>query len=592
MILQALYEYYQRKAADPDSKIAPRGLEWKEIPYLILIDKEGRFQGLQDTTEGTGKQKRAKRFLVIKSKGRSGSGSWQTVNVFWDHYGYVLAQPKNTDDKGLPKATEDARKQNSSFVQEVKRIAAIFTRNQEIQAVSLFYDDPENIERIQLDPLWVECRKKDGTNLAFKVVGVDSIVAGNPDIHSLVETDSEEGDETVEGICLITGKKGPIALLNSAIAIPGGKSGAKLVGFQKKSGYDSYYKEQGTNAPISKEAEDAYTTALNTLLGKDSQNKYKLHDTSVVFWSQKPTVLEHCFAFLLAAPSSDDPDKNIEIIRKFMNSLSTGVLEDEGETPFYILGLAPNAARISVRFWRQGTVKQFDGHFRQHFEDLEIVRDKTKKEYYSLFNLLTQVAFQYKMENLSPNLVSDLTQSILDNRPYPSTLQMQCLIRIKADRNITSIRAAILKAYLNRKYRNIENKPKEITMALDLENKNQAYLCGRLFAVLEKIQGEAIPGANSTIRDRYYGAASTTPVTVFGRLISLSRHHLAKLDAGKAIHYNRLLQGVISNLDSDGLPKFLSMDDQSRFAIGYYHQREDLWTKKEAVNNQEQEQEQ
>ncbi|MEG1543539.1 MAG: type I-C CRISPR-associated protein Cas8c/Csd1 [Tannerellaceae bacterium] len=581
MILQALYEYYKRKAADPDSRIAPRGLEWKEIPYLILIDKEGHFLALQDTTEGSGKQKRAKRFLVIKSKGRSGSNSWQTVNIFWDHFGYVLAQPKHTDTQGEKKAVEDARKQNDSFVSEVKRIAEKFVKNEEIQAVSRFYGNPENMRQIKTDPIWEELIKKDGTNVSFKMLGSDSIIANDRDITALAVDDSEKKGEETIGICLITGKKAPITLLNSAIAIPGGKSGAKLVGFQKNSGYDSYYKEQGMNAPISKEAEDAYTTALNTLLGKESLNKYRLQDTSVVFWSQKSTMFEDRFSSMFSAPPKDDPDKNVEAIRSFLNSLYTGILTIEGEIPFYVLGLTPNAARISVRFWRQGTVKQFAGHFLQHFEDLEIIQDENKKKYYSVFNLLTQVSFQYKLDNLSPQLVSDLTQSILDNRSYPTSLQMQCLIRIKADRNITSIRAAILKAYLNRKFRNVENKPKEITMALDLENKNQAYLCGRLFAVLEKIQGEAISGANTTIRDRYYGAASTRPVTVFGRLISLSSHHLTKLDKGKVIYYTRLLQGVISELNSDGLPKFLSMDDQSRFAIGYYHQREELWTKKE-----------
>ena len=137
---------------------------------------------LQDTTEGSAKQKRAKKYLVVKSKGRPGSNSWQTVNILWDHFGYVLAQPKNTDEKGMPKALEDARKQNKSFVQEVKRIAALFPSNEEIQAVSRFYDMAENIERIKADPLWEECIKKDGTNLSFKVIGNTSIVAANPDI--------------------------------------------------------------------------------------------------------------------------------------------------------------------------------------------------------------------------------------------------------------------------------------------------------------------------------------------------------------------------------------------------------------------------
>ena len=253
MILQALYEYYQRKAADPGSTIAPHGLEWKEIPYLILIDKKGNFLELQDTTEGVGKQKRAKKYLVVKSKGRTGSNSWQTANVFWDHFGYVLAQPKNTDDKGMPKALDDAAKQNKTFVQEVRRLAEMYPSNEEIQAVAKFYDNPDNLQRIKMDPLWEECIKKDGTNISFKVAGNNTIVAANPDVTSSIEDCSDKDEPT--GICLITGKKAPIAILNSAIAIPGGKSGAKLVGFQKKSGYDSYYKEQGMNAPISKEAE-------------------------------------------------------------------------------------------------------------------------------------------------------------------------------------------------------------------------------------------------------------------------------------------------------------------------------------------------
>lgn len=160
MILQALYEYYQRKAADPGSTIAPHGLEWKEIPYLILIDKKGNFLELQDTTEGIGKQKRAKKYLVVKSKGRTGSNSWQTANVFWDHFGYVLAQPKNTDDKGMPKALDDAAKQNKTFVQEVRRLAEMYPSNEEIQAVAKFYDNPDNLQRIKMDPLWEECIKK------------------------------------------------------------------------------------------------------------------------------------------------------------------------------------------------------------------------------------------------------------------------------------------------------------------------------------------------------------------------------------------------------------------------------------------------
>ncbi|MEG1617136.1 MAG: type I-C CRISPR-associated protein Cas8c/Csd1 [Bacteroidales bacterium] len=583
MILQALYEYYQRKATDPDSQIAPQGLEWKEIPYLIVIDKEGRFQGLEDTSEGIGKERRAKRFLVTKGKGRSGSASWKTANVLWDHFGYVAAQPK-IKDIDLKKAKEDSEKQNKTFVDQCKDIYNRFPTNNQIGAVCRFYINPDNLVALKNDQLWKECIKKDGVNLSFRLLGKSGIVAAQSDLYALAQKSNVEDINTPsqQGICLITGERSDLAVLTTATNIPGGKSGAKLVGFQRNSGYDSYYKEQGLNAPISKIAEDAYTTALNELLGKDSLNKYRLNDTSVVFWAQKNTNFENDFSFFFSSPPKDNPDKNIEVIRSLMKGVYSGILQEEDNTPFYILGLAPNAARISVRFWKTGTVKVFAENLKQHFIDLAIIHDlHNEREYFSLFNLLTQVAFQYKMDNLPPNLVADMTQSILDNRPYPATLQIHCITRIRADRSISYIRAAILKSYLNRKYRNNQFfNHKEITMALDLENKNQAYLSGRLFAVLEKIQESALPGINATIKDRYYGAASTTPVTVFNRLISLSNNHLSKIGGGKAVYFEKLIQEIMQGIDSNGFPKHLSLDDQSRFAIGYYHQRQDLFTKK------------
>lgn len=343
------------------------------------------------------------------------------------------------------------------------------------------------------------------------------------------------------------------------------------------------------NAPISRKVESAYTTALNTLLEKDSQNKYQLNDIFIIFWSQETTQLEKIFTYNFSSLSNDDPDQNSEILRKSLKAVYTGNFREENNTPFYILGITPNAARISVRFWREGKVGEFVQNLKHHFDDLEISRYNGYRKYYPLLGLLREIAAGYNIKNLPSNLINDLLQSFLDNRPYPTTLQMQCLRRIKADKNISEIRAAILKAYLNRKYRNnTYNKPKDITMGLDTKNTTQAYLLGRLFAILEKIQGDAIPGANATIKDRYYGAASTMPATVFGRLIGLSKHHLSKLHTGKAIYYENLLQEVMSHIGSEGVLKYLSLDDQSRFAIGYYHQREELWKKRINTSSQDQ----
>lgn len=590
MILQALYDYYQRKAADPDSNIAPRGFERKDIPFIIVIDKEGNFINLEDTRSGEGKQKRAKTFLVLKTKGRTGSKASETANIFWDHWGYVLGQPKEKDEKkSAEQLSEDAKKQNNTFVTQVRQLSMKYPENDQFAAVCKLFDQEYQIQKILEHENWKECYKIPGCNLSFRVAGEANIVAEHDDLSQQVEvkveSDSEVLTQSADGICLITGERLPIAILHSVTSIPGGKSGGKLVGFQKNSGYDSYYKEQGLNAPISKKAEDAYTTALNVLLGRDSKNKFKIADTSVVFWSQKQSDFENQFSFFFSAPPKDDPDQNIREVKALFEAIHTGKLNTEGDTPFYILGLAPNAARISIRFWKTGKVADFAKNIAKHFEDLEIVRSKNdEKEYFSLFNLLSNVSFEFKVDNVPPNLAGKVIESVLDGTKYPDTLQQQCIRRIKAEQHVNRIRAAILKAYLNRKETIYNTNEKLITMSLDLENKNQGYLCGRLFAVLEKIQEDAQPGINSTIKDRYYGAASTTPVTVFGRLLNLSNHHLAKLGGGSKTYYEKMIQEIMTGVSSNGLPSHLSLDDQSRFAIGYYHQRQDLFTKKDKNN--------
>jgi len=585
MILQALYDYYQRKAADPESNIAPRGLEWKEIPFIIVIDNEGNFKNLEDTRSGDGKQKRAKNFLVLKTKSRTGSKASETANVLWDHWGYVLGQPKDETEKAIG----DAKKQNETFVTQVKQLSVKYADNDQFASVYKFYEHENSILLLLQHENWKECYKIPGCNLSFRIAGEVNIVAEHDNLRNEVEvanvSDDEERTHAGEGICLITGEKQPIAILHSATSIPGGKSGGKLVGFQRNSGYDSYYKEQGLNAPVSKKAEDAYTTALNVLLGKDSKNKFKIADTSVVFWSQRQNNFENQFSFFFSASPKDDPDQNIREVRALLQAIQTGELNTEGDTPFYILGLAPNAARISIRFWRTGKVVDFATNIAKHFEDLEIVRSKNdEKEYFSLFNLLSNVSFEFKVDNVPPNLAGKVIESVLDGTKYPDTLQQQCIRRIRAEQHVNRIRAAILKAYLNRKETIYNTNEKLITMSLDLDNKNQGYLCGRLFAVLEKIQEDAQPGISATIKDRYYGAASSTPVTVFGRLLDLSNHHLAKLGGGSKTYYEKMIQEIMAGISSNGLPVHLSLDDQSRFAIGYYHQRQDLFTKKDKNN--------
>ena len=575
MILQALYEYYQRK-----DNVPPLGYEYKEIPFLIVLNKNGEFAGLEDTRHG--EKKRGKTYLVHKTKGRSGSKASSVTNVLWDHYGFVLTHPKDSTDK----AKADAIKQHETFVSKVKEISDKFPNNESFKTVLRFLSNEEEKKKAFEHPYWADCAKKPGCNMSFLISGETKIIAEDDDLKSLVNIeDVEVGNTTKEQVCLITGEKGKIAELHTSTSINevGGKSGGKLVSFQKHQGYDSYNKQQGGNAPISVEAESAYTTALNTLI-KSPKNKVRVGDTLALFWASRDNELEEKLPFVFAPPTppKDDPDKNVREVKSLLESHYTGKLYMNGDTDFYLLGLVtPNPARISVRFWKKGTVREFAENIVQHFKDLEIVLSKNDKEYLTIFKILTHISLEFKSENAPPNISGALVQSVINGALYPATLQQQCIRRIKAEQHVNRVRAAILKAYLNRKDRIYNTNQNQLTMALDKENKNQGYLCGRLFAVLEKIQQEAQPGLNATIKDRFYGAASSTPVTVFGRLLNLSNHHLVKLNPGRKTNLEKLLQEIMADISADGLPSHLTLDDQSRFAVGYYHQRQDFYTKHE-----------
>lgn len=580
MILEALCEYYDRKAAL--GEMPARGMESKSIPYLIVINSQGKFIKLECTIEGSGKDQIVKRFLLPCTRTRSGQKSWTIANRLWDHYGYVLGLPKNLKYDGAV-CENMGRNQQHIFIEEVGRIYNLNPDNIGVKAIHLFYEHfAENFIWLKRDPLFDDCVKKTGTNLTFILLGNNVPIASDPVINY--------GDSTEKpfmGLCLVTGQNLPIAVLNNPISLAyANTSGAKLVGFQRNSGYDSYHKEQGMNAPISEEANFKYTTALNTLLGKTSQNRFLLGKDTLVFWASKLHPLENEFSFFFTSPPKDDPDKNGQVIENLMKAPLSGAVNDDNDTQFFVLLLSPNIARIAVRLWEELTVKTLGVNIRQYFTDLDIVRSKEDKRYYSLYTLLASIALQNKIENLPPVLFNDMLRAAIRGLPLPQLLLQQCLLRIKADCVVNSKRAGLLKAYLNRKNRTLNNNiNKPITMALDNENQNQAYLLGRLFAVLERIQKEA--NGKATLRDQFYGAASRTPAVVFPRMMDLSVHHLSKLADRQRIYFEKLKGEIINCLSADGLPPHLSLDDQSRFAIGYYHQRQNFFTQKEENNSNE-----
>jgi CRISPR-associated protein Csd1 len=373
----------------------------------------------------------------------------------------------------------------------------------------------------------------------------------------------------------------------------GNTQGGALISFNLPA-FNSYGKTQNFNAPVGKRAAFAYATALNVLLGKDSANKITIADSTIVFWSEKKSEgidPEEIFPWVIAMQKTDrdNPDRGVEKIEKLFDSIFTGKYSQAKTNHFFVLGLSPNAARISVRFWKAPSVEDFGKNIRKHFDDFAIISGPKDSKYLSLYQILSATALQYKMENVPPNLTGAVIESIIDGTPYPTSLLQQCIRRIRAEQNVNRTRAAILKAYLNRFNKIHKPNEKEITMSLDPNNTNVAYRTGRLFAVLEKIQEEANPGINTTIRDRFYGAASSSPVTVFPRLLSLKNSHLKKLNDGKKIYFEKLIGEILSELKS--FPTNLSLNEQANFAIGYYHQRQNFFTKKsnkeetELINN-------
>jgi CRISPR-associated protein Csd1 len=388
--------------------------------------------------------------------------------------------------------------------------------------------------------------------------------------------------EEERGQCLVTGCSDVILeLTHPAIKGVWGAqtTGASLVSFNCPS-FISYNKKQSYNAPVSRKAASEYTKSLNMLLS--SEQHLQVGDASVVFWSAKKTNFETDFGLFFKEPEKDNPDANIQRIRNLFESPKTGAYtEDSGKEKFYILGLSPNAARIAVRFWQVGTIAEFAERIRQHFEDLSIVKPPSEPEFYSLWRLLVNIATQDEGKNIPPNVAGDFMRSILEGTPYPQTLLQAALRRIRSDTKdrVKPVRAALIKAYLNRYLRAHPNKgEKEIHMALDTEQPSIGYQLGRLFATLEKIQEEGNPGINATIRERYYGAACSSPVTVFGTLMRLKNHHLAKIEnKGRVVNLERLLGEIMSHFDD--FPAHLDLHEQGKFAIGYYHQQQDFFKK-------------
>lgn len=577
MILQALNRYYERAENMPREGWVRRGVD-----YVIVLDDQGQCVNI----ELIGEQKKGKiapREVLVPAIGKQAmkhTNSGNDANLLWDNASFVFG----TGNKGSGKL--------NSFVSTIRDWLGDI-KDEGVSAVTRFCTRIQSnaeavatlIERFQLKE---DFDKRDPV-LVFRLVSDNEYVHARPSIRAAYEAalEASRTGSTLRGNCLVTGESDvPLAPNESVIkGIWGGQpAGCNIVSFNARA-FESYGKRErnGENAPVSLRASFAYTTALNHLLA--STQRVQVGDTSTVFWAEEPHDLETALPNLFGEPPKDDPNRGTDALKALYSAVqSSKFAVGNAETRFHVLGLAPNAARIAIRFWETAPAIDLAKRIRQHFEDIRIVHADYEPEHLSLFRLLTGIAVLNKANNIPPNLGGEIMRAILEDLPYPAALLNLAVQRCRAEQKPTYARAAAIKAYLNRLNRRNKTEREYLPM-LDPTNPNAAYRLGRLFAALEKIQEEASPGLNATIRDRYYGAASSTPVSVFTTLLRLKNHHLGKLSKGRAVQMERLVGEIMEGLAD--FPRQLALPDQGRFALGYYHQRQTFFTKSETTNNQE-----
>lgn len=576
MILQSLNDFYIRKcnAKDPKDRLPEFGVELKEIPFIISITTNGEFVELIDARWQDGKKKVGKKELVPQGVKKT---SGVAANLLWDTLEYTLG----VDTRGKP---ERVAEQHAAFIQRINNLPAAALKNEGVQAVLKFLvNNP--IERIESHSLWPEMVESNPI-ITFKIKGELGLICQAPEIiRAVVNTDSDT-EETPVAMCLITGKKAPVQRLHTSIKGVWGAqtAGANIVSFNARA-FESYGKteRQGENAPVSEQAAFAYTTALNYLLDKSNRHRTQIGDASTVFWADKKDDIETSIVDIFGEKSEDNPTAGIDKLKQMYEAVQQGKwVNTDDNNRLHVLGLSPNAARISIRFYYCLTLRELAERITSYFDDLKLKGGNFDPEFPSLFRLLTASALQGKADNIPPNLAGSIVQAIFSgpNSPFPTLWLNTTVNRCRAEQNVTYLRAASIKACLNRQMRRqINLHEQEFQPMLDPNNKNVAYRLGRLFAVLEKIQYDANPNLNSTIRDRYYNAASSTPVTVFTTLLRLKNAHLKQFTENLKGWHERNIGEIMSSIDD--FPNHLTLSDQGRFALGYYHQRQHFFTKTE-----------
>lgn len=610
MILQALTSLYEALAQK--GEISKEGWSREKISFALSIDEEGnllRVTPLFDTVDGPkGKTREVPQKMTVPAAVKRTSGA--AANFLWDNSSYILgvSLKKGEDDAEREKRRnkdikcfEACRELHHSMLDGMEYPAA--------KAVLNFLDkwEPQKAEENNLAAQYAK-EILSGANMVFRFNG--GYVHDDPQLASVWQKANAKQKDNI-GQCLVTGALDEIQNTHPTIkGVQGAQSsGAALVSFNA-SAFCSYNKEQNQNAPVGKYAAFAYTTALNHLLA-DRKNVHRIGDAAVVCWAENADKQYEDFAadLFFGDGDGDQSDEQwLSALQASVELLAKGLpcreLDLDPERKFYILGISPNAARLAVRFFYCDSFGNIVKNIKAHYDRLEIVRPSYDKfPILPLWKLLSATNRTIKKKNdngtnaersdsedsdkskdktQNSAMAGAVARAVFSGGRYPASLLECTFLRIKAERNITRERAAIIKAYYLRNPN--EKCPKEVlTVSLNENSKNIPYTLGRLFSVYEEIQKEANlgnPGINTTIKDRYFGSAAAMPATVFPILSNLAQKHLRKLSDEKRVCLDKKVMTLKSVL-GEQYPAHMSLPEQGSFDLGYYHQTQARYTKKE-----------
>ena len=571
MILTALVKRYEQQVRE--NKIVGQNWNAAEVSFGLRLYENGEVADIIDLRTkiaGNKKERLEKRKMIVPEQERR-SGKNFSSSFLCENAKYFL---------GIDGSTEHfqaAKKLHLEILKDCNSLASKAIKN-----FFASWNPSEVLTHPKLQEYLKELQK--GARLVFMFE--ENFATEYDEIKLAWENYRQNQEESSSMQCSITGKFSPIAKIHPTIkgVRNANSSGGSIVSFNA-SAFESYGHDdqKGLNAPISKYATFAYTTALNDLLA--DKNHVKIFgDMTVVYWAEENS--DECQDFFDELLSASENSISDEILNAIIEGIKEKNIDFSGtrlnyENPFYILGLSPNNARISVRLFLQKSFGEVIGNIAKYYEDFRIIKPLTAHEYIPLWRILAStVSSKSNDKSASPLMSGAVVKAVMTGQNYPVSLLQNVILRIRAEHNVTYERAASIKAYLTR------NKGRKNLMSLDENSTDKNYVYGRIFYVLEAIQEAANPGLNATIKDKYFTSACSTPGSVFPNLLKLSAHHLRKLETARKIYFEKQLTDLMSKLSpSTKNSSILTLEEQGIFILGYYHQKQERYKKRESKEN-------